>query len=90
MMKTRALRRQVYFKKIKNQKNSVKQLIELKKNKDKMEFYNKAKKLQKKIRVRCIEDKLTFEELLLKDPFSDDEITHDYLANKKNLEFATW
>ena len=55
-----------------------------------MEFYNKAKKLQKKIRVRCIEDKLTFEELLLKDPFSDDEITHDYLANKKNLEFATW
>ena len=47
-----------------------------------MEFYSKAEKLQKKIRVRCIEDKLTFEELLLKDPFSDDEITHDYMVNK--------
>ena len=55
-----------------------------------MDFMTVAGKLQKKIRVRHTEDKLSYEELLLREPFSEDELTHNYYVDKENIELKKW
>ena len=88
MLEVRALRRQHYFKKLKNQQE---QLYNLK-NKSGLDFNSKQIEMNQRItselinfkKARLIEDRISYEDLAIMDNFSEDEITYE--MNRKIMK----